>query len=406
MGSALGRPNNQKRNNSDDNDAPVAVAGDVFPSDVLREIFLRLPAKELCRLRLVCRSWRSLTSDPIFAASHSRRHPVLIALHRPWPCRHISEDESLFTYLFQKRPEIHFIDLTSGDIVRRVTTVPRRSFHLSVQLDYVCVSAYRAPSVVVDTATGEVANLHKNGKGKCAVPASPFMLGFVPSTGELKVLHFRLLYSGGKFVHECYAMTFDGDGGDYVWRKLPSPGLALQPTPGSTAIVGGVAYFLLSEYYEGNSAEPDSITSFDLATEEWRWSRIRGPVSSLLGVEEEKLSYYKHRMEFQLAELNGSLVTVHCRYPDCCLMDVWFLVDIDKQGVWSRRYSIQCAPEWVRYRQFLPVVVLDDGRLVMAMHTESVIRIYEPRTSTWATVMVNGEKYSSVCSYVGSLLCP
>ncbi|KAF8664301.1 hypothetical protein HU200_054849 [Digitaria exilis] len=30
--------------------------------DVLHEVLLRVPAKELCRLRLICRSWRSLTS--------------------------------------------------------------------------------------------------------------------------------------------------------------------------------------------------------------------------------------------------------------------------------------------------------------------------------------------------------
>ncbi|CAN6222799.1 unnamed protein product [Urochloa humidicola] len=405
MGSALGRPN-QKPKKIDD-DAPVAVAtnngDDVFPTDVLREIFLHLPAKELCRLRLVCRSWRSFTSDPIFAESHSRRHPVLIGLHRPH--RHTSEDESLFSYLVHKGPEIHFIDLTSGDIVKRIANVPRHSFHLSVQLDYVCVSVSKAPSIVLDTATGEVANL----RSESAVPISPFVLGFVPSTGELKVLRFRLdhdvSFHGGGYEHVCYAITFDGDGGDNEWRKLPHPGVRLELAPGNTAVVDGVAYFLLHVGYTENSTELDSITSLDLATEEWRPSRIRGPVST----QEEKLSYYGQSRDFQLAELNGSLVTVHLTYQDCCyLMDIWFLVDIDK-GVWSRRYSIQCGPEWVHWGQFYPrpVVVLDDGRLVVSMHTEPVIRIYDPRTSTWATVMVTGgEKYSSICSHVGSLLCP
>ncbi|CAL5078988.1 unnamed protein product [Urochloa decumbens] len=401
MGSALGRPN-QKRNNFDD---AVASDGDdgvlhVFPTDVLREIFLRLPAKELCRLRLVCRSWRSLTSDPIFAESHSRRHPIAIGLYRPW--RHTIEDESISSYLFHKWPEIHFIDLTSGDIVKRITAVPRRSFHLSVQLDYVCVSVFKASCVVVDTATGEVANL-----GSRAVPKSPFILGFVPSTGELKVLLFRMdfdniFFNGGGYV---YAMTFDGDGGDYVWRELPRPGVPLELTFGNTAVVGGVAYFLLNLHYAKRGSEPDSIASFDLATEEWRLG-IRGPVSSLLGGTEEKLSYYGHRRDFQLAELNGSLAMVHCTSQHC-LMEIWFLVDIDK-GVWSRRYSIQCAPEWVHRGRFYPVVVLDDGRVVMSMHTEPVIRIYDPRTRTWDNVMVSGEKYAdvSVCSHVGSLLWP
>ncbi|CAL5076616.1 unnamed protein product [Urochloa decumbens] len=403
MGSALGRPN-QKRNNLDDAGASDGDDGvrHAFPSDVLREIFLRLPAKELRRLRLVCRSWRSLASDPIFAESHSRRHPIAIGLYRPW--RHTIEDESISSYLVHKWPEIHFIDLTSGDVVKRITTVPRRSFHLSVQLDYVCVSVFRASCVVVDTATGDVANL-----GSRAVPKSPFILGFVPSTGELKVLLFRMdfdniFFNGGGCV---YAMTFDGDGGDYVWRELPRPGVPLELTSGNTAVVGGVAYFLLNLHYAKSGSEPDSIASFDLATEEWRL-RIRGPVSSLIGGTEEKLSYYGHRRDFQLAELNGSLVMVHCTSQHC-LMEIWFLVDVDK-GVWSRRYSIQCAPEWVHRRgQLYPVVVLDDGRVViMSMLTEPVIRIYDPRTRAWANVMVSGEKYADVyvCSHVGSLLWP
>lgn len=47
----------------------------VLPSDVLLDVLLRLPAKPLCRLRAVCRSWRSLLSDRSFTAPHASRHP-------------------------------------------------------------------------------------------------------------------------------------------------------------------------------------------------------------------------------------------------------------------------------------------------------------------------------------------
>ncbi|CAN6339100.1 unnamed protein product [Urochloa humidicola] len=58
-----------------DGDAASPLAGanyGVLPVDVLYDILLCLPAKELCRLRLVCQSWRSLTSDPLFAKAHLR----------------------------------------------------------------------------------------------------------------------------------------------------------------------------------------------------------------------------------------------------------------------------------------------------------------------------------------------
>ena len=48
--------------------AATSIGVGALPLDTLYDILLRLPAKELCRLRLVCRLLRSLLSDPYFAA--------------------------------------------------------------------------------------------------------------------------------------------------------------------------------------------------------------------------------------------------------------------------------------------------------------------------------------------------
>ncbi|CAN6171596.1 unnamed protein product, partial [Urochloa humidicola] len=56
-------------------EAPAAASNaGVLPADVLFDVLLRLPAKELCRLRAVCRAWRSLTFDPLFAVAHAAWH--------------------------------------------------------------------------------------------------------------------------------------------------------------------------------------------------------------------------------------------------------------------------------------------------------------------------------------------
>uniref|UniRef100_A0A0E0MG24 F-box domain-containing protein n=1 Tax=Oryza punctata TaxID=4537 RepID=A0A0E0MG24_ORYPU len=71
-----------------------AVDG-VLPPEMLLEVMLRLPARPICRLRAVCRSWRSFTSDPLVAAAHAARHShnaLLLAVgvetsptpHRVW----------------------------------------------------------------------------------------------------------------------------------------------------------------------------------------------------------------------------------------------------------------------------------------------------------------------------------
>ena len=57
-------------------EAFLAPAG-ALPPDAVYEILLRLPGKELCRLRGMCRPWRSLLSDRAFAAAHAARPPVV-----------------------------------------------------------------------------------------------------------------------------------------------------------------------------------------------------------------------------------------------------------------------------------------------------------------------------------------
>ncbi|CAN6171288.1 unnamed protein product, partial [Urochloa humidicola] len=63
--------------------AAATRSGDL-PLDALRDILLRLSAKELCRLRAVSPTWRSLTYDRSFIAAHMARHrePLLAFARR------------------------------------------------------------------------------------------------------------------------------------------------------------------------------------------------------------------------------------------------------------------------------------------------------------------------------------
>ncbi|CAN6165479.1 unnamed protein product [Urochloa humidicola] len=87
----------------------LAVTNDgVLPTDVLYEVLLHLPVDILCRFRLVCRSWRSLTSDPTFAKAHSFRHPIIVGV------RSVSGTWSNHDCEFQ------FVDALSGNTVKRI----------------------------------------------------------------------------------------------------------------------------------------------------------------------------------------------------------------------------------------------------------------------------------------------
>ncbi|KAL6845647.1 hypothetical protein ACP4OV_024470 [Aristida adscensionis] len=366
---------------------PAAANDGALSTDVLREILLRLPAKELCRLRLVCRSWRSLTSDAAFAAAHASRHgPLFAALDMTTCC------------------EVHVLDLR-GNVIRRIP-LAELCFDISEQPDLLCVSScFGLMSFLINPAANEVITMRKGKK------ASQYqtILGHVPSTGEYKLLripgHFIEIHGG--YVQRFYVRTL---GGSPRWRERPRPLVPVETSHGDTAVIGGVAYFLLSflndEDEEPPNVHPDSIASFDLATEQWRPTMV-GPVSSsLVDTDKEMLLYRQHRGKFRLAKLNGFLVIVyHDYHQDYCAMDLWFLVDT-KKWLWTKRYSMKCAIFCSLYRfgsPPYPLVVLGDGRIVFRV-VPRILGTYDPATSTWAHLVKMGD-YAAIRVYKGSLLC-
>ena len=82
-------------------EVPVAETGLALPPDVVEEILLRVPARQLHRFRAVCRSWRSLLAGPSFIKAHAALHPALIFA--------VAADED----------HIDVVDF-SGDIVKQI----------------------------------------------------------------------------------------------------------------------------------------------------------------------------------------------------------------------------------------------------------------------------------------------
>ncbi|RLN07886.1 hypothetical protein C2845_PM11G07510 [Panicum miliaceum] len=275
--SAVGRNDDEGRR--DKVSAPLAVAADdgLLPTDVLLEILLRLPADALCRLRLVCRSWRSLTSDPGFANAHAGRHPLI-------------------TGLDPSRRAVHTQDMSSGNILRRIL-VPRQGFDLTTaQPDLVCVSPDHGPSFLLNSVTGGVVATMPKNVG-CAAE-SPSIIGLVPATGEdYKVLRFHLESMNRSTVQYCHVVTL---GVNRRWRAGPRPPMIIEwRRSGHRVVMGGVAYFLLGTcLFNSASIGPDSIASFDLATEEWR-PTMAGPLT----LSSTKLLYHKHKHEFRSSTL-------------------------------------------------------------------------------------------------------
>lgn len=184
----------------------------------------------------------------------------------------------------------------------------------------------------------------------------------------------------------------------------------------SAPVFGGVAFFLLSTWYKGrvnhcDNLEPDAVAVLDLATEEWRPATLQGPLSSRLTGDDEKLVYRDHRKDFRLAAMNGCLVSVHRhnRFKNDPSIDLWFLedMDVDKAGLWTKRYSIRCATYNCRgyaSSDSYPLLVLDDGRIAMWDEGSAhALRAYDPITSS-RDDLATLTNCSSMSVYQGNLL--
>ncbi|CAL4892518.1 unnamed protein product [Urochloa decumbens] len=354
----------------------------VLPTDVLHDILLRLPAKQLCRLRVVCRAWRALTSDPCFARAHTPRHPLFAGL-----------------ILASERKELQVLDL-SGDVVKRLRITDERDegdMLLRGIPPGVCIAWCCRKACVLNPATGDVTVLDTNRLSKVNGVFTKFVVGRIPATGEHKVLHIYqdTRNRSNDERQKCNVTTLDSR--DHKWRSRPGP-----PTRivwDSPPVIGGVAYFFVNSCFtEDNGTQ--GIASFDLETEDWRPVILRRSIGSLSAIFDGK-GFYWNSLHF--AELNGSLVIVHLNSKNSS-MDLWFLEDMDK-NLWTKRYSMRrsTACGWSRYNSYPPLDILD-GRIILWERSEQALRAFHPKTSTWTELAVLKD-YSDVGMLEGSLLC-
>ncbi|MCI08204.1 F-box/kelch-repeat protein, partial [Trifolium medium] len=86
-----------------------------LPFDLIPDILIRLPVKLLLQLRCVCKSWKSLISDPIFAKKHLALsttyslHCISYSDHK-YILKSYSRDTSVFTSIPQTQfPSFHYV---------------------------------------------------------------------------------------------------------------------------------------------------------------------------------------------------------------------------------------------------------------------------------------------------------
>ncbi|CAL5079574.1 unnamed protein product [Urochloa decumbens] len=385
--------------------APSAASNaGVLPPDVLFDVLLRLPAKELCRLRAVCHGWRSLTMDPLFASAHAARHP-----------------DPLFLASFRDdRMHICVADL-SGNVVKRIPNADGHQL-LCTRLDLACAASVGNSCHVIDPATGSVhvlpespavahlyeENLHET--------STSFVFGRVATTGEYKVLRsFAPIYTEADVEHYHYQLfevfTINGasssGSGHAHWRALMPRYEGWRYNEcfvevRSAIVIGEVVYFKVDIAYD-EQIGLDRIVPFDLEREEWM-EVLRGPISDIFFTDEYDNHLEDYRSlgsELTLAELRGSLGLVHYRKYHH-IMDLWVLKDFDS-FLWVKEHIIQIEPIFPTTEGFVKsLFMLEDGRIVIHFPVTGLLFIYDPRTNTSAQVEMR--HLDAVAMYTGNLL--
>lgn len=402
---------------------PVRAATNMgaLPLDALYDILLRLPAKELCRLRLVCQSWRSLLSDPAFAAAHAARYPeplILVGYNNNPSSEPEHDDDDGVRDWTKPRTKyqgvISIMDL-SGHVVKNLRV---DDGHItSISLSLACVKRTGDGSCrLVNAATGAVHHVPREDPPYgYSDRLCPF--GQVASTREYKVLR-KVSYSlngNPRVLYEiCTIVGGRSSGGVHghaQWRMMQDPPCCVDIDwcAKASVVIDGVVYFLSKNYASsaaaaagggGSEKKQDWIASFDLETERWR-PNFRGPQSLVIVVNGNH--FYNNGLvvdkEVSLVNLNGSLVIVHL--PSPC-MGLWYLLDSEK-GLWVRQYSIQIEEYDCRMLSFAPLIVLDDGRIVIHIEGSEMLEIYDPKTNKLSSVAETGLS-SAVSVYTGTLL--
>ncbi|KAF8687244.1 hypothetical protein HU200_042913 [Digitaria exilis] len=327
----------------------------LLPEDITFDVLSRLPVKELCRLRCVCKGWRVLISDKAFVAAHkSRAGPIITGVFRSQCTGH--------------KLELWVMDMDDGSILRVFKGVP---WHLvPTRLDLICVydMCQGGAAMIVDPAAGRmlaVGEPNPRFVTQQLTSHSHCSLGRAALSGAYKVLRIHRSYGGNDTL--CEIATINDD----------------------------------SSWYNG-------LASFDFESEDWT-ERIDGPT---MGLGKDVESY-----RFALAELKGTLnmvQTVSCSHTNQVDYDlyinIWLLID-PKKSSWIKQHTIH-MPQNVYNVKVLDV--LGDGRILL-LNDKSyrnifsygyIIQFYNPTTQAFTDSMElpNEFIHISLVVYTGSLL--
>ncbi|XP_034685718.1 F-box protein At5g65850-like [Vitis riparia] len=372
--------------------------------ELVFEILTYIPVKSLLQFRSVCKSWRSMISDPSFVEAHQSRSATTL----------------LISFPDTRRPSgrRHLFSISDGE-ARQLSGFPHWNNSQSVN-GLICIYEQIDPSspklsfrvIVCNPSTGERVTLppthfSKAGFSFCHQNIS---LGFDPSTKTYKIL--RAWW--GRFegpIHEIFTL------GSHAWRiikddpeyALETKGICLNGT------IYWAAAFDLSVENSSFVVMKNRVIAFDVGEEKFR----------SVPVPPEAPIWEKYKSN--VIQIGGHMAIASC--PEVATgistaMVVWKLED-SVNGVWSQKRIL--LPEcWIhrpvpnpRFGRFF-VASSDGGKIILIpsgfFRDFSLFQcnkeegclwreaIHRPPHDDWVSRSLSIVSARQVCEYVESLV--
>ncbi|XP_057448180.1 F-box/kelch-repeat protein At3g23880-like [Lotus japonicus] len=346
-----------------------------LPFDLVVEIMCRLPVKPVLRFRCVCKSWKSLISDPRFAKKHLRCSPKTdftrhhLILHYNTSSRRRRKD-----YVHTDYPLLSVLNAAMPTPTTTTTTqfkFDQNNLHSIVGScdGIICIVADYGNSIILWNPSIRRFNILPSSM------ESPRLYGFgydnLSDTYKIVAISCYSDYQTQVKVHTL---------GTHCWRKIQDFLPSCEPFVGTTGIFVSDTLNWLS-YEEGANC---FIMSLHLGNECYRKLLLppNGAGPDGLGVLRDCLSM-----------LSGN-------YQVC---DVWLMKEYGNQQSWTKLFSV--AKQLFHHQVFDTLHIFEEDQLLLVCGSK--LYLYHPRDNTLKTHQIqNITGWVVPGVYVESLISP
>ncbi|OIT22602.1 PREDICTED: F-box protein At1g53790-like [Nicotiana attenuata] len=276
----------------------------MLSKDVMMDIFSRLPAKTLCRLRCVCKEWRSLISDPFFKSLHRARSslkPSLLLLQEKC-CSTSTTRVSMSSVDFDGN---HNFDFTF--------TLDSHVYFMPSKWELICFLSSKGKGFYVcNPSTQELVKLPTSSRATL----DGIAFGYIEERNEYVLVNNFNVCEVMRWTDGCCLKN-------HSWKVLD----AKYPYTLSWfgVLVENTFYWIR---YGDKHDNIESIISFDLEKEDFGTVVLPKGTFDVDGL-------------WSLAELKGML-WLFGSPEDISTMDIWVLKD-SKSYMWVKEYTIDLA---------------------------------------------------------------